>query len=578
MKQSRGRTVIGDAIRHCAQHFAAAVMFSAFVNVLLLAYPVYMFQVYDRVVTGKRIETLIALSVGFALALIFSAIFQWVRGTLLLRASLRLEKDLSDRVFAALLELNGNGRVAIGVQAVRDLDQFRQFSTGRGAIALIDAPFAALFVGILFALDNLIGAVALIGALLLGGMTLANSIATKRLLAKANDEALSSYNFIDAALRGAEAIVGMGMVGRMIEKWRTLRIPALGAQLVASERGVAFNAGLGAARILMQGAVLGVGVLKVMFAGAPFGLIFGAIIVFGFAMRPIDQLIRAWEEYVQVRQGLARLEPLLAAQPRSWQGTPLPRPKGELSCRDVFYAPPGQEQLILRAINLRIPPGESLGLAGLNGSGKTTLARLICGNVKPSRGSVRLDGADLFASERDDLGQWIGYLPQAVSLLPGTVTENISRYGRFSHSDVLKAAEVAGAHNMILKLPKGYDTPIGEGGHPLSGGQRQLIGLARAVAGNPALVVLDEPNSNLDGPSENALISCVRHLKEIGTTLVMITHRPTLVSELDHMVILREGAIVSAGPRDHVFKQVGRPVIVKSSENNSPAAAVVKSS
>lgn len=572
MKEEKN-SVIVRALQHCRQHYIAAVVFNVIVNILLLTYPIYMLQVYSRVANGKRIETLVALSAGFALALLFKAIFMWVRGSLLLRASLRLEKDLSDRVFAALLETNSNGRVTLGVQAVRDLDQFRHFFTGRGTIALIDAPWAPLFVGILFWLDPLIGSVGLICALILGVATWANSVATKRSLADANKNAIQSYNFIDAALRSAEAIVGMGMVGRVVAKWRTIRASALSAQLVASERGVLFTSALASARILMQGAILGIGVLKVMFSGAPFGLVFAAIIVFQFAMRPIEQLIAAWDEYVEVREGLTRLQSLLSREPRSWDGMPLPRPKGRLTCSDVYYAPPGQEQLILKSVNLAIPAGESLGIAGLNGSGKTTLARLLCGNIKPTRGSVRLDGADTWSSSRADLGRYIGYLPQNVSLLPGTVAENVGRYGLFTHEEIVDAAKIAGAHDIVLKLPNGYDTLIGEGGHPLSGGQRQLIGLARAVAGAPALVILDEPNSNLDGPSENALTSCIKYLKANQTTLVMITHRPTLVNELDHIVVLREGVVVSAGPRDTVLPKLGRPVVVKGITGPGDAAA-----
>jgi ABC-type protease/lipase transport system fused ATPase/permease subunit len=242
----------------------------------------------------------------------------------------------------------------------------------------------------------------------------------------------------------------------------------------------------------------------------------------------------------------------------------LPRPLGVLNVRNLIYIPVGLDQPILKGINLGLDAGESLGLIGLNGSGKTTLARLLVGNLKPTRGDIRLDGAAVWSTDRAANGRHIGYLPQNVSLLSGSVAENIGRFGRFGDDEIVAAAKVAGVHDLILRLPNGYDTEIGEGGHPLSGGQRQLVALARAVAGDPSLVVLDEPNSNLDGPAEEALVACMASLKERKTTLVLITHRPNLVRDLDHAVVLRDGEVVSAGATENVFKRLGRPIVVKS--------------
>ena len=554
-------SIVHQALRNCAAHFGSALFFNAFVNLLLLAYPIYMISVFDRGVSGKRVETIIALFIGFVLAICAQGIFLWTRGALLARASVRLDRQLANRVFATLIEQNGSGRVEAGSQPLRDLDSFRQFATGRGAIAAIDAPWAALFVGVLLAMDFHIGLTTLVGLFLIGLATIAHSFTTRRLLAEANTSAVESYTFVEGSLRGAEPIVGMGLVNQVVKKWRSQRDVALATQIIASERGVLFNAGLVSLHYIVMGAILAVGAAKVIYEGAPVGLVFGAVIISQYAMRPVEQLIEAWEGYVSSREGLRRLDVLLNRPSRSRVGMVLPRPSGTLAVNDLYYSV--SERLILRSVNLLIPAGESLGIIGLAGSGKTTLARLITGNLKPSRGSVRLDGADLWSSDRSDLGRYIGYLPQQVGLLKGTVAENIGRFGLLSENEVVTAADAAGAQETILKLPLGYDTIVGEGGHPLSGGQRQLIGLARAIAGKPSIVVLDEPNSNLDGPSEAALISCLGYLKQSGTTTVMITHKPTLVKDFDHMVVLREGAVVSAGPTADVLQSLGRPVLVR---------------
>jgi len=567
MKNLVGAPEVAEALRRCSAHFRYAIVFNVLVNVLLLAFPIFTIQLYDRVISSRRGETLVALIIGLVIALTFKAVFQWVRGALFVRASVRLERLLAERVLTALIERNAAGVTTDGSQALRDLDAFRQFATGKGGLALIDAPWAILFSGVLMVINVTVGVVALICTLLMSALTIFNSIATKRALAQTASAATTSYAFAEKNLRGAEAIVAMGMVDQVVKRWRQLRNPALDTQVAASQRGVFFNAAITSARFLVQAAIMTAGVTQVIYYDAPSSILFAAVIVSGFAMRPIDQLVAAWEEYIPARQALNRVQAVLAEAPRSRDGTALPKPLGALTCQGLYYVPPGHDQPILKNINLALKPGESLGLIGLNGSGKTTLARLLVGNLKPTRGQIRLDGADIWASNRADLGRHIGYLPQNISLLTGTVSENIGRFGLFSDEQIVAAAKAAGAHDLILRLPKGYDTEIGDGGHPLSGGQRQLIGLARAIAGDPALVVLDEPNSALDGHAEDALIRCLAGLKERGITCVLITHKPNLVRDLDHAVVLRDGDVVSAGATENVFKRLGRPTVVKSSNS-----------
>jgi PrtD family type I secretion system ABC transporter len=564
MAKQAASSDVKAALRLCRAHFGYALVFNAIVNILLLAFPIFTIQLYERVIASRSMETLLALVLGLVIALVFKAIFQWVRGTLFVRASVRIDRLLSNRVLAALIERSGSGQSHETAQALRDLDSFRQFATGKGALALIDAPWAAVFSGVLLALDWQIGLVALACTFLMSAATIVNSIVTKRAVAESAQAAMKAYAFADSNLRSSEAIVAMGMVQAVVGRWRRLRDPALHGQSLASQRGVLFNAVLGSARILVQGVVMAAGVIEIMASDAPSGLLFAALIISQMAMRPIDQLVAAWEDYVPARQALQRVDALLSETARPTGGLTLPRPLGALTCDGVIYIPPGSDQPVLKGVTLSVKPGESLGLIGLNGSGKTTLARLIVGNLKPTRGQVRLDGISLWSSDREAISRHVGYLPQNIGLLSGTVADNIGRFGKLSDEDVVAAATMAGVHDVILRLPKGYDTEIGDGGHPISGGQRQLIALARAVAGNPSLVVLDEPNSNLDGPAEEALVACMAQLKERGVTVVLITHRPNLVRDLDHAVVLREGEVVSAGSTENVFKRLGRPIVVKS--------------
>jgi ABC-type protease/lipase transport system fused ATPase/permease subunit len=307
---------------------------------------------------------------------------------------------------------------------------------------------------------------------------------------------------------------------------------------------------------------MAVGVIQVINGEVPAGVVFAAVFIFGFAMKPIDQLIAAWEDYYPFKEAMRRIDTALARTAEPETTLQLPRPAGGLICKDVTYVPPGSERAVLKRVTFGLAPGQGLGLIGLNGSGKTTLARLLTGSVRPTSGTIRLDGAELDQWSNQERGKFFGYLPQSVSLLPGTVADNIGRFGAFSNDDVIDAAKRARVHDLILRLPKGYETVLDDRAM-LSGGQRQLIALARAIIGNPSIVILDEPNSNLDGPGEEALISCMRELKERGTTVILITHRPNLVMHLDYAAVLKEGALVSFGPTQDVFKDLGRPTVVR---------------
>jgi PrtD family type I secretion system ABC transporter len=523
----------------------------------MLAYPVFMIQVYGRVIAGRSWETLVALLVGLTIAVVAQGIFQWVRGMLLIRASARIENRLADRLFRVVVRQSAEGTGPASAQLLRDLDQYRQFVTGKGGLALIDLPWGALFLGIMFVVDPVIGVTAGICIGISAAATIGNSVLTKRALVKANVVGNASQQFSEVVTRTAEAVMGLGMLNAVVRRWRRERDKALEAQFIASGRGVIFSSFFGAARILMQGALMSVGVIQVLGGQVPVGVIFAAIIVFQFAMKPIDQLIGAWEDYHVVKEGARRIDQALVRSAEPEINLQLPRPKGAVTCREVTFVPPGSDKPILKRVSFYLEAGQSLGLVGLNGSGKSTLARVLTGSVRPTAGAVRIDGSEIEQWSNEEFGSFIGYLPQNVSLLPGTVADNIGRFGKFSDEEIIDAAKRARVHDLIVRLPKGYETPLDEG-LMFSGGQRQLIGLARAIVGQPAVVILDEPNSNLDGPGEEALIACIQDLKERGTTVILITHRPNLVVHLDHAAVLREGMMVSFGPTEEVFKQLGR--------------------
>jgi ABC-type protease/lipase transport system fused ATPase/permease subunit len=388
--------------------------------------------------------------------------------------------------------------------------------------------------------------------------------ATKGKVGRSNLSAISSYAVLDLALPSAEAVVGMGMLPSVLRSWSALHEDTVSAEVDARNRTASLESLAAGTQILFQAAIISVAAIQYLRGEVPAGFVFVASILFQFAMRPAHRIIAVWTDYVPVRQGLLRIEDVLRSVPARRAKIELPRPRGVLTVKGVAFFPPGSNKPVLRNLNFGIEAGTSLGVVGLMGAGKTTLARLMVGCLRPSAGTVRLDGSDIWEWMQSGAMRHVGYLPQAIGLLPATVAENISRFGDFDEPSVVAAARLAGAHDLILRLPRGYDTPIGPGGHPISGGQRQLIGLARAVIGNPSLVVLDEPNSNLDGPGEDALRSCVQALEAAGTTLVLISHRSDLVRQMKRAVLLKEGEVVGFGETEEVYRKLGRrPTVVK---------------
>jgi ATP-binding cassette subfamily C protein EexD len=543
------------ALWPCRDAFVAAAAFSFFINLLMLASPLYMMQIYNRVLPSRSESTLIVLTGLVAAMLAVMCLLELIRSRILVRVSGRLDVALSGAIMAAMARASlGPGRS--GAQALRDFDTVRQFLSGAAIFTLFDAPWMPITIAVIFVLHPALGAIATLGAVALFGLGVLNEIATRQPLEAGNRQSVRFNVLIEGALRNAEVVEAMGMFGNLQQRWQRLRGEMLAEQATASDRAGSIMAASKFVRLILQTALLAAGAwLAVNDLIAP-GVIIAASILVGRAVAPVEGAIGTWKQFVVVRTAHARLNELLARQPEPVFRTALPRPTGRLTVENLTFALPGGGAPILRQVDFELPPGQVLGIIGRSAAGKSTLARLIVGAWRPSAGKVRLDGADIAHWSRDELGPHVGYLPQDVELFDGTISENIARFGTLDSAKIVAAAQAAGVHDLVLRQPKGYDTPIGPGGSSLSGGQRQRIALARALYDQPVLVVLDEPNSNLDDEGDAALIRAVARLKEAGATVVLISHRPHVVELLDQVLILVDGAVRAFGPRHEVLSRL----------------------
>lgn len=541
-------------------YFLTAALFSLAANLLYLAAPLYMLQVYDRVVTSGSVTTLVMLTIALLLALAALAGLDLVRARVLTRAGVRLDRLLSGRVVAATLDRSAGG--AARSQALRDLDTFRQFISGSGIVALFDLPWSPIYIGVIFLLHPSLGFFALGCAIVLVILALVNERLVHRPLTESNEAAAQSYSFAEMSLRNAEVVKAMGMAGGLIRRLGRDRGRFLDRQVAASDRAGAMTSLIKFLRLAMQSLILGLGAFLVVERMATAGIMFAAMVLLGRALQPIEQTVGQWRTMLSARVAWLRVRALLQASPAAEKVLTLPRPDGHLAVEGVTVAAPGSQRLILRNVSFHLDPGESLGIIGPSGAGKSTLARTIVGVLAPNAGVVRLDGADVSVWPHESLGRHVGYLPQDVELFAETVAANVGRFHEDADADILKAAEMAGVHEMILRLPNGYETQVGEGGEILSGGYRQRIGLARAVFGNPSLVVLDEPSSNLDGDGDEALAGCLADLKRQGATAIVISHRPATLAAVDKIMVLRNGMIEMFGDRASVLAQLNRPAVV----------------
>jgi ATP-binding cassette subfamily C protein len=571
------KSELAEALGRSRSAFVGIGVFSGLINLLMLTGPLFMLQVYDRVLPSHSVPTLIGFAILAAALFSFQGILDAIRGRVLTRIGSAINADLSGRVYDLVLRLalkssHGGGE---GLQPMRDLDQIRSYLSSPGPGALFDLPWMPLYVGICFLFHPLIGIAALAGALILVVLTVTAELVTRGPSKASIGFAAARYSLLEASRRNAEVLHAMGMAPQLSARFHALNYDYLQSQRSASDRAGALSSFSRVMRLVLQSCVLGLGAYLVINHEATAGIIIASSILVSRALAPIELAIANWKGFVAARTARQRLNELLMRMPDSKQPLALPKPRGVLAVESVSAAPPGTQRIVLQDVSFALKGGEGLGIIGPSASGKSSLARLIVGVWLPVRGKVRLDGAALDQWSTEALGQHIGYLPQTVELFDGSVADNICRFESGADPNVIiAAASAAGVHELITNLPEGYETNIGEAGANLSAGQRQRVALARALYRDPFLVVLDEPNSNLDTEGEEALAKAILSVRSRGGIAVVIAHRPSALSSVDHVLVLNQGRQQIFGERDEVLRKVLRqaspPLTVVS---NSQAAA-----
>lgn len=547
------RTELAEVLFSFRKAFYTAGLFSMFINLLGLVPSIYMLQVYDRVLQSRNVTTLVMLTVIMLGFYVMLGMLELARSKLLIRVGGQLDMKLNDRVFAASFERNLKRAGGNAGQALGDLTNVRQFLTGNGLFAFFDAPWAPIYLVVIFLFSPWLGIFAVVAALVLFSLAWATELSTRKPLAEATQVAIGANNYATNNLRNAEVIEAMGMLDNLRRRWMQKQMRFLVLQGEASDKAAVISAATKSVRIAVQSLVLGGGALLVIEGSLTPGGMIAASILLGKALGPVEMAIGVWKQLLGARTAFHRLEGLLQDHPARPSGMALPPPTGGLVVEGVMAGAPGSQAIILKQVGFNVLPGEIVGVIGPSASGKSTLARLLVGVWPTLGGKVRLDGADIYTWDKNLLGPSVGYLPQDIELFEGTIAENIARFGDVEADKVVEAAKMAGVHEMVLRFPKGYDTLIGDGGSGLSGGQRQRIGFARAIYGNPKFIVLDEPNSNLDDVGEAALIRAVLELKQRGTTIILITHRTSIISAVDKLLLLVDGSVQLYGPRDQVL-------------------------
>lgn len=552
------KSELAQAIHYCRHSFQSTAFFSLFINLLMLLPAIYMMQVYDRVLSSSSTSTLLMLTLLVVFLFGILGVLEWIRSQILIRVSARFDLLLNERLYHVLFRqaLVSGGKSS--VQPLGDLLVLRQFLTGNGLFAFFDAPWLPVYVGLLFLFHPSFGWVAIVSAILLIILAIWNERSTHDELEQANKVSVENSNITARNLRNAEVVHALGMVPKLLSRWQGKQQQLIMLQAVASEKAGLIAALSKTYRITIQSLILGLGAWLAIDKQISPGVMIGGSILLGRALAPIDLMIASWKQFLSARTAYDRLNTLLGQFPVEPERMPLPKPKGHLSAEQAVVVPPGSKTAVIKAVNFSIQPGSFVALIGASASGKSTLARAMLGIWPTANGVIRLDGADVSQYDRDLIGDYIGYLPQDIELFDGTVAENIARFGELDSSKVVAAAQMAGVHEMILQLPQGYDTEIGGVGGILSAGQRQRVGLARAVYGEPVLVILDEPNSNLDDVGEQALARALAQLKQRGTTVIVITHRVGILTLVDRIMVLNEGVLVLDGPRDEILAKLNQ--------------------
>jgi ATP-binding cassette subfamily C exporter for protease/lipase len=572
-KPPRTRSELADVLFRLRRSFYALAAFSGVINVMMLTPAVYMLQVYDRALVSRNITTLGMLTLLVVGLFLLMSALEMTRTRVLIRVGNCLDMALNRRIFSAAFERNLSRAGGNPAQALQDLAQVRQFLTGNGLFAFFDAPWTPIYLLVCYLIHPWLGLVTMIGSLVLVGLAYLTEKATQKPLAEANQASLSSASYANNNLRNAEVIEAMGMLPSIGKRWYQGHLRILQMQTLASDRAALISSTGRFVRITLQSVILGTGALLAIEGKITPGMMIACSILTGRALGPVEQVIASWKQLLGCRLAWGRLNDLLQDYPQRPPSMSLQRPMGMLAVENVIAGAPGTTTSIVRGVSFSLVPGESLGIIGPSASGKSTLARLLVGVWPAQAGKVRLDGADIFTWNKAELGPWLGYLPQDVELFEGSIAENIARFAEVDSDAVIRAARSSGVHDMILRFPQGYDTRLAADGTPLSGGQKQRIALARALYGEPNLVVLDEPNASLDDVGEKALVDALAELKARGATVILISHRPNVLCAVDKILMLRDGAVHMLGSRDEVFAALRKASVIPAA-NTAPLASV----
>lgn len=536
--------------------FIAVGVFGVFINLLMLTIPLYMLQVFTRVLTSRSLDTLLMLTIAAGGALLVQAVLEIVRSRLLVRVGAMIDKGLSAKVLSAILNKSA-GSTQRNSQGLRDLNELRTFITGPMVFTLFDAPFAPFYVAVIYLLHPALGSIALVGCLLLFGIGYLTEVLTRKPLNDSNAVSNRAMMQVEGYVRNADALKAMGMAPAITSRWNNSNNEVMSSLSMASDKAGVLSGLAKFVRMLLQIALFGAGAYYFILDEMLLGAMIAAAILMSRALAPVESAIGTWKGLVSARAAYKRLKGVLDDYMPKNENMSLSEPEGHLSVERVVVTAPGSDQLILKGVSFDLKSGELLGVIGPSGAGKTTLGKAIVGVLSPRAGVTRLDGANIHDWDPDELGQYIGYLPQDVQLFSGTVADNIARMAsEFESTDVVEAAKMAGVHELILRLPKGYDTDIGDGGLALSAGQRQHVALARALYRQPRLIVLDEPNSNLDSISERALVNAMSRAKNSGAAVVVISHRPSILGTADKMLALNNGVVEIFAPREEVMSRM----------------------
>lgn len=571
-------TAIDKGLAVAKPSLTAVVIFSFIINLLILAGPLYMLQVYDRVLASRNVTTLLFLTLILAFCYAVMAVLEWIRSQVLIRAGVKFDRAANADVFRSVQHSTLHRSGASPVQALRDVDSLREFFTGAGFLAFLDFPWVPIYIAASFLINFWFGVFVLVASTITLILALSNEWATKARLDKAQSASIAATNYASTTFRNAEVLHAMGMVEALRARWSQQHEAALSWQAAASGRAGLLVALAKFHRMLTQSLVLGLGALLVLRAEISPGMMIAGSIMIGRALQPVEIAIGNWKAFTNMRSAYARVQGMLLETGDFSQKVALPTPTGHLALENVVARPPGRQTPVLRGVSINIPAGSALAIIGASAAGKSSLARVMTGIWPVASGSVRLDGSDLEHWNSEDLGRHLGYLPQDVELFSGTIAENIARFSDARDEEIIEAAMLAGVHEMIQKMPDGYNSQIGDGGQALSGGQRQRIGLARALFRLPCMIVLDEPNANLDAAGEQALVDAFVELKKQGRTVIVVTHKMNLLTSVDYIVVMKDGLIQSAGPRDEVLNKMMGPKVVPPVDLRHKTAATPEAS